>query len=135
MERKSFSVKLNNKSKIEQLLQETYDLACQQYTQIQEEINKIANSTKLKDLEIDGKEKYAKAMNAYLTLQQKTTAQKFDIAKLLAEVLKHNGDVLDAIEDVKKAPTTLDLGALRQLAKDASTQGSSDETQVYYTKN
>ena len=135
MERKPFSVKLNNKNKIEQLLQETYDLACQQYTQIQEEINKIANSTKLKDLEIDGKEKYAKAMNAYLTLQQKTTAQKFDIAKLLSEILKHDGDVLGAIDEAKKAPTTLDLGTLRQLAKDASTQGNSDETQVYHTKN
>ena len=45
MEKKKYTVKLNNIEKIEQLLQETYDLANRQTTQIQEEINKIANTT------------------------------------------------------------------------------------------
>ena len=39
-------------------MQETYNLACQQFIQIQNEINKVANSTKLSELDIDGKEKY-----------------------------------------------------------------------------
>ena len=43
MERKKYTVKLNNIEKIEQLLQETYDLANRQTNQIQEEINKISN--------------------------------------------------------------------------------------------
>ena len=41
MEKKKYTVKLNNIEKIEQLLQETYDLANRQTTQIQEEINKM----------------------------------------------------------------------------------------------
>ena len=69
--KKKYTVKLNNIDKIEQLLQETYNLACQQYTQIQTEINKIANTTKLNELDIDGKEKYGKIMNNYIALQQK----------------------------------------------------------------
>ena len=59
-QKKKYSIKLNNVEKIEELLQETYDLACRQHAQIQDEINKIANSTKLSELEIDGKEKYGK---------------------------------------------------------------------------
>ena len=43
--KKKYTVKLNNVEKIEQLLQETYNLACLQATQIQNEINKIANTT------------------------------------------------------------------------------------------
>ena len=78
--KKNFSVRLNNLDKVEQLLQETYDLACQQYNTIQNEINKVANSTIIKDLDIDGKEKYGKVMSNYITLQQKAIAQKFDIA-------------------------------------------------------
>ena len=66
MEKKKYTVKLNNIEKIEQLLQETYDLANRQTTQIQEEINKIANTTVINELDIEGKEKYAKIMNGYI---------------------------------------------------------------------
>jgi hypothetical protein len=131
--KKKYTVKLNNSDKIEQLLQETYNLACQQYTQIQTEINKIANTTKLNELDIDGKEKYGKIMNNYIALQQKAITQKFDIAKLMSEIVKHNGDIKGALDATKNVPTTLDISALRELAKKASTQGES-ETQEYITK-
>ena len=127
---KKYKVKLNNNDKIEQLLQETYDLACQQHRAIQEEINKIAGSTVIKDLDIEGKEKYGKIMNNYITLQQKSIAQKFDIAKLLAEVVKHGGDVKGALEDTNKMPTSLDLTKLRKLALDASNGGEKEEYQI-----
>ena len=39
---KKYSVKLNNVEKIEALLQETYNQACQQHTAIQDEMNKLA---------------------------------------------------------------------------------------------
>ena len=107
MEKKKYTVKLNNIEKIEQLLQETYDLANRQTTQIQEEINKIANTTIINDLDIEGKEKYAKIMNGYISLQQKAIQQKFDVAKLMSEVLKHNGDVNSAINDTKKVHLVL----------------------------
>jgi hypothetical protein len=132
--KKKYSVRLNNIDKIEALLQETYDLACQQYTQIQNEINKIANSTPLNNLDIDGKEKYGKVMNNYIALQQKSVAQKLDIAKLMSEIIKHNGDIKGALDASKSVPTTLDINKLRELARDASTN-SAGETQVYKTKN
>lgn len=128
--KKKYTVKLNNNEKIEALLQETYDLACQQYNTIQNEINKIAGSTVINNLDIDGKEKYGKIMNNYIALQQKAIAQKFDIAKLMAEIVKHGGDVKGALDDAKKAPTTLDLSKLRDLAMAASTT----KTEEYVTK-
>lgn len=131
--RKKYSVKLNSIEKIELLLQETYDLACQQYNQIQNEINKIVGTTSLNDLDIDAKEKYGKIMNNYIALQQKSIAQKQDIAKLMAEILKHNGNVKDALNDVKNVPTTFDIQKLREIANDAKTKGD-DLTKHYSIK-
>lgn len=129
---KKYSVKLNNIDKIEALLQETYDQACQQHKSIQDEINRLAGSTTFKDLDIDGKEKYGKIMSNFFTLQQKSIAQKFDIAKLMAEIVKHGGDVKGALDAAKTMPTSLDIDKLRQLAIDASS--TSNEVQEYQTK-
>ena len=123
-----YTVKLNSVEKIEQLLQETYNLACLQATQIQNEINKIANTTEINDLDIDGKEKYGKIMNNYITLQQKSIGQKYDIAQLMAEVLKHNGDVKGALDDTKNIPASFDVAKLKALAKDINTQGDNLST-------
>lgn len=130
-DKKKYTVKLNNIDKIEQLLQETYNLACQQYTQIQGEINKIANTTILKDLDIDGKEKYGKIMNNYISLQQKSITQKFDIAKLMSEIIKHNGDIDGALKDAAKAHTSLDIKSIRDIVNKAK---ESNDTQVYQLK-
>jgi hypothetical protein len=130
--KKKYSIKLNSNDKIEQLLQETYDQACQQHRAIQDEINKLSSSTVFKDLDIDGKEKYGKIMSNFFTLQQKAIAQKFDIAKLMAEVVKHGGDVKGAIDASKATPTTLNLDKLREIAMQASSTES--ETEEYVTK-
>lgn len=130
IQNKKYSIKLNNLDKIEQLLQETYDLACKQHIQIQDEINKIANTTIINELDIDGKEKYAKIMNNYITLLQKSNVQKIDIAKLLTEVVKHNGDVKGAINDAKNISTGLDINKLRTLARDISTNEDNEHYQL-----
>ena len=134
MEKKRYIVKLNSIEKIEQLLQETYDLACQQYIQIQNELNKIANTTILNDLDIDGKEKYGKIVNNYITLQQKSIQQKFDIAKLMSEVAKHGGDIKSAIDATKSTPTTLDINKLRELAKNTNSNDKPIKPETYNIK-
>lgn len=121
MEKKRFIVKLNNLDKIEQLLQETYDLATRQTNQIQEEINKIANVTVINELDIEGKEKYAKIMGNYITLQQKAIQQKLEISKLMTEIIKHNGDVNKALNETPGVGNILDFTKLKQLVKDANT--------------
>jgi hypothetical protein len=80
------------------------------------------NTTTLNELDIDGKEKYAKIMSNYISLQQKSIAQKYDIAKLMAEVLKHNGNIGEALKDEKNVPKTFDINKLKQLANAANTK-------------
>ena len=130
---KNYKVKLNSIEKIEQLLQETYDIATQTHKSIQDEINKIANTTTINDLDIDGKEKYGKIMANYFSLMQKANAQKQDIAKLMAEVVKQNGDIKGALNSAANTPTTLDLNKLRKLAADVSSTNT--EIEEYQTKN
>lgn len=128
-----YNVKLNNVDKIEQLLQETYELACQQHVSIQNEINKIMNTTVVNNLDIDGKEKYGKIMKEYFSLQQKSISLKMDVAKLMSEVLKHNGDVNKALENDNMKGSKLDLATLRKLAKDANTNAN-NTTEEYNIK-
>lgn len=127
---KKYSVKVNSIDKLEQLLQETYNLACQQYITLQNEINKMANSTVINNLDIDGKDKYAKIISNYTELQQKSIKQKYDIAKLLAEVLKHKGDVNSAIDASKGNVGNFSMDAIKNMLKSNS---SEDETIEYQT--
>ena len=73
----------------------------------------MANSTTIKDLDIDGKEKYGKIMNNYLGLQQKAISQKFDIARLMSEVVKHGGDIKGAIDASNILKPALARGKIR----------------------
>lgn len=57
---KRYKVKLNSVEKVEELLQETYNQACQQIVTIQEEMNKLSQSTILANEITDAKTKYAK---------------------------------------------------------------------------
>lgn len=127
---KRINIKLNSDDKIEQLLQESYNNSCRQYIQIQEEMNKIANTTIINNLDIDGKEKYAKIMNNYLTLLQKANAQKVDIAKLLTEIKKMSGNVNDAINNLKGSNMTLDVEKLRKLAINAAQNNDGEKYQL-----
>lgn len=90
---KKYKVKLNSIDKIEELLQELYDEADKNIVEIQNEMNKLSGSVRLSDEIVDAKAKYAKAMNDYITNKDKAIGRKLDIAKLMSEILKYNGDV------------------------------------------
>lgn len=131
---KKYNVKLNSIEKIEQLLQETYDLACQQHNSIQNEINKIMNTTVVNNLDIDGKEKYGKIMKEYFTLQQKSIIIKMDVAKLMTEVAKNHGDIKASVDAIGKTPTTLNIASLRKLANEVKTSAESDSEEYKINK-
>lgn len=133
---KKFNIRLNSSEKVEQLLQETYDLSTTQINQIQAEINKISNSTVLKDLEIDGREKYAKIMNNYLTTIQKAIDRKFEIARFMGEVMKHGGDINKTLEDSSiNKNTELNLKQIRDAVKQFTADNSNEQYQLKNPKN
>ena len=119
-----FKVKLNSIEKIEELCQLAYDEASQNVVKLQEEINKLSSSTNLNDCSVDERAKFAKAMNDYITNKAKAISCKLDIAKLMAEIYKHNGNVANQMVQ-ESIPN--DWEALKESLKDES----EDSTQIY----
>ena len=112
-----YSLRINNKKNLEDLLQEIYDDSMRQLTLINDNINELKESTKLSDetVTIDGKAKYAKAIHDYTTDKEKAIARKMDVAKLMGEILKFNGDVTKVLTDKQIEGNIDDLfSAIRQ---------------------
>lgn len=113
-------IKINDVNNIRDLLQETYALADEQIIQSQNEINKLSNSTKLQDEIMDSKGKYAKAINDYMSMKDKAIAKKIEIAKLLTEIYKHNGNVNEALNDVSTKGIPFDFSKIREIVNKES---------------
>lgn len=96
---KRYKVKLNSVEKVEELLQETYNQACQQIVTIQEEMNKLSQSTILANEITDAKTKYAKAMNEFIANKDKAIGRKLEIAKFMGDILKYNGDIEKSVNE------------------------------------
>lgn len=125
---KRFKLKLNSSQKIEELLQELYDEANKNIVEIQNEINKLSNSVQLSEEIVDAKAKYAKAMNDYISSKDKAIARKLEIAKVMSEILKYNGNV-------KLAVTEGDIpdweSVQNSLINDTDSDSDSDNTEKY----
>ena len=96
---KKYKLKLNSVEKIEELLQELYEESDKIIVEIQTEMNKLSNSVQLNSEIVDAKAKYAKAMNDFITSKDKAIGRKLDIAKLMSEILKYNGNVKMAVTE------------------------------------
>jgi hypothetical protein len=107
-------VELNSAENLRDLLQHVIDLSDEQIIQAQDEINKLKNSTDLKNEPIDGKAKYAKAINDYMTLKKKAIDGKFEVARLLNEVIIHKG-AIDTDTNMASGSIGLDLNSIQEL--------------------
>ena len=123
-----FKIELNNANNIRDLLQETYRLADQQLVQAQDEMNKLANATRLQEEVMDSKQKYSKAMNDYLTIKDKAIRTKLDIAKLMTEIMNHNGDVKEAVEQGGASNATFDLKKIKQMVSESYQESDKTKT-------
>ena len=130
METKKYKVKLNSIEKIEELLQEIYDQACRQINEIQNEINKLTNSTNLgaDEITMDDKAKYFKSIHDMTGDKTKAIALKFEVAKFMGELIKKSGDAAAVINDKNFAKkTSLNLDEIRGAMND-------DDTETYNLK-
>ena len=117
-----YKINVNDIENIRDLLQETYNVADSQLKQSQDEITKLSNSTRLVDEPMDSKSKYMKAISDLLTIKDKAISKKIEIAKLLTEIYKHNGDINSTLED--NAVTSnigLDFKKIRELVNNSKT--------------
>ena len=131
MAEKKVQIRLNSNEKVEQLLQEAYDLTCKTVSDIQNEMNKLSNSCNLADVTIEEKTKYAKAMNDFIGSREKAIGKKFEIAKLMAEIIKHNGDVNGTLNDkdaVKGMGKAFNMEELRRAMKEQMNNDGNPDT-------
>lgn len=91
-------IEINDVQSLKDLLQEIYNLANEQIVQVQNEINKLSTATQLQEEPMEARGKYAKAINDYLGLKDKAISKKIDVAKILSDVVNHNGDIKGALE-------------------------------------
>ena len=128
---KKYKLKLNSAQKIEELLQELYEEADKNIVEIQNEMNKLANSVQLEQEIVDAKAKYAKAMNDFITNKDKAIGRKLDIAKLMSEILKFNGNVKLAVTE-GEIPDWDEI--TNALVDNANATNIEDETEKYHLK-
>ena len=107
--KKRYKLRLNSLDKIEELLQELYNEADKNIVEIQNQMNKLSNSVALNDEIMDSKTKYAKAMNDFITNKDKAIGRKLDIAKLMTEIHKFNGDVRKMVDNEESVGIWEDL--------------------------
>lgn len=132
MAEKRVQIRLNSNEKIEQILQEAYDLTCKQLNDIQNEMNKLSNSCNLAEVTIEEKTKYAKAMNDFIGSREKAIGKKFEIAKLMAEIVKHNGDVADTLNDKNATKGFGSAFSIEQLKRAVKEEIGDDDTPDTY---
>ena len=124
-----FKVELNDIQNIRDLLQNAYNIADEQIVQSQNEIAKLASATNLHEKPMDAKAKYAKAINDYLGIKDKAISKKLDIAKLLTEILHHNGDVKEAIESGGSSKNTeFNFEEIRQIVDNSLNEQEKTKT-------
>lgn len=116
---KQLKIDINDPNVLKDLLQEAYVHANEQILQAQNEINKLANATNLQDEPIDGKSKYAKAINDYLGMKDKAISKKIEISKILSEVYKHNGDLTNSVGDSSAAAMNFDFSDIKKLVDES----------------
>lgn len=117
---KKIKIEINSIENLRELLQETYNLADEQLILAQNEINKLANSTKLQEEVMEYKAKYAKAINDYLGVKDKAISKKIEIAKLMSELLKSNGEA----KEMDTSFATFDLEKIREALDNEKTDNN-----------
>lgn len=95
---KKYRLKLNSIDKVEELLQIAYNEEDKIIVETQEQINKLSNSSNLNNEIMESKTKFAKAMKDFIDLKDKAIGRKLEMAKLMADIIKHNGSVKEVVE-------------------------------------
>ena len=128
-----YKLKLNDIQNLRDLMQELYDESTKNIVEIQNEINKLSQSTELNNEIMDSKTKYAKAMNDFSSNKNKALGLKLDIAKLMVELIKFNGNLKKMNEESDQLPNWSDFTAtLNTMAEEEGmTEG---QIEIYKTK-
>lgn len=128
-------IQVNDPNVIRDLLQEAYNLADEQLVMAHMEITKMSNAVQLQDTIMDEKSKYGKIISDYLAVRDKAMAKKIEIAKLLTEIYKHNGDVNNTLNDGQAMKgVSFDFSKIRDIVNEASSSSKGDKKEIIELK-
>ena len=127
-------INLNDAESVRQLAQEIYLLSETQLIQAQNEINKLANATQLQDEPMDSKAKYAKAINDFMSIKDKAIAMKLQVAKLLADVMAHKGNVNDTMNDIQAGAGIIDFKKIKEMVKEVNSTETEENKKIELNK-
>ena len=125
-----YKVIINSLENVRELLQEAYNQADEQLIQSQNEISKLSSSTKLQEEIMEAKAKYAKAMNDYLGMKDKAISKKIEIARLLTEIIKHNGDNKNGGAEESGKAMTFDFSKIREMVNNTVNEKKSETIEL-----
>lgn len=128
-------IQVNDANVIRDLLQEAYNLADEQLAVAHMEITKMANAVQLQETIMDEKSKYGKIISDYLAVRDKAMAKKIEIAKLLTEIYKHNGDVNNTLNDSQSMKgVSFDFSKIRDIVNEANKTSKGDKKEIIELK-
>jgi hypothetical protein len=83
-------------------------------------MNKLTASTDLKEELMDGKAKYSKALHDFMTDKDRALSRRIEIAKLMAEVIKENGNSKRAFDEIEgENAFNVDVNSLNELLRNS----------------
>lgn len=129
--KKRYNLKLNSLNKIEELLQELYNESDKTIVEVQNQLNKLANSVDLNNEIADAKAKIAKAINDFIKSKDNAIGRKLEIAKLMTEIHKYNGNVNSVVS--MGNIENIDIETLKTMYADHSAvdEENNDEIEEY----
>jgi len=114
--KKKQSIKVNNTTSLEGLMQEVYNDACGQINDANRTINELQNSTTPADVE--DATKIAKAKIDAQKVKDSGIKIKLEVAKLQSDIIKHSGNSEKAVEERYEGKAQLnDFKTIREMIK------------------
>lgn len=125
--KKRYRLKLNSLEKIEELLQELYNEADKSIVECQNQLTRLTSSIDMNEEIADAKAKIAKAINDYIKSKDNAIGRKLEIAKLMTEIHKYNGNVAGVMADTNIA---YDIEKLKSQYANMSTEIDNNNPQT-----
>lgn len=110
-------VEVNNTDSLQGLMQETYNDTCLQISEAQSAINELSTSVSTTEsLDVDDATKIAKEKGGLLKVKDSAIRIKLEVAKLMSDIIKNNGDADAAIKNASNGAVSLDdFDAIREM--------------------
>jgi len=124
--KKKQSIKVNNTTSLEGLMQEVYNDACGQINDANRTINELQNSTTPADVE--DATKVAKAKIDAQKVKDSGIKIKLEVAKLQSDIIKHSGNSEKAVEERYEGKAQIsDFKTIRDIIKSNGDEEDTNE--------